>query len=166
MDEGSIEALMKMLQMDSIGDLLVNLFIVALLPAVGEELLFRGIIQKQLVARIKNHHVAIIIASIIFSGVHLQIQGFLPKFFIGLILGYAYYWTKSIWYPMILHFINNGMQTLILYFVGDQMETMEEEAINPEISHLVIGVVFSCFLCFLIITMIRKYIERKQNIHF
>jgi len=165
MDEGSIDALMKMLQMDSIGDLLVNLIIVALLPAIGEELLFRGIIQKELVSKIKNHHVAIVVASIIFSGVHLQIQGFLPKFFIGLILGYAYYWTKSIWYPMILHFINNGMQTLILYFVGDQMETMQEDAIKPEMLHLVMGVVFCCFVCFIILFLIRRHLAYKRNIN-
>ena len=164
-DETSIEALMKMLQMDNVFDLFVNLIIVALLPAIGEELLFRGIIQKELVKRFSNHHVAILIASIIFSGIHLQIQGFLPKLIIGLILGYAYYWTKSIWYPMILHFFNNGLQTLILYFAGDKLEGMEEEAIQPEKLYLIIGVVFSCFLCYLIITNIRKHIDEKQSTH-
>lgn len=164
-DESSIEALMKILQMDSFLDLFVNLIIIALLPAIGEELLFRGIVQKELVARIKNHHLAIVLASIIFSGVHLQIQGFLPKFFIGLVLGYAYYWTKSIWYPMILHFINNGMQTLILFFVADDMEAMQDEAIQPEKSYLIIGVVFSCFLCYLIIRNIQKQIGEKQDIN-
>ncbi len=162
-DESSMDALMKMLQMDGPMDLLVNLIIVALLPAIGEELLFRGVIQKELVAKIENHHLAIITASVIFSGIHLQVQGFLPKFFIGLILGYAYYWTKSIWYPMILHFINNATQTLILFFIGDEMETMQEEAIEPEILHLIIGVVFSCFLCYFIIINIRKQIDEKQS---
>lgn len=165
MDESSIEALMKMLQMDNVFDLLVNLIIVALLPAIGEELLFRGIIQKELVGSMKNHHVAIVLASIIFSGIHLQIQGFLPKFFIGLILGYAYYWTKSIWYPMILHFINNAMQTMLLYFAGDEIEGMQEEAIQPEKWHLIIGVLFSCFLCYLIITNICKHIDEKRSTH-
>lgn len=164
MDEGSIDALMKMLQMDNFGDLLVNLIIVAVLPAIGEELLFRGIIQKELVSRFANHHVAIILASVIFSGVHLQIQGFLPKFIIGIILGYAYYWTKSIWYPMILHFVNNGLQTLILFFVGDEMEALEEEAIKPEMFYLAMLVVFSCFLCFIIVRMIRRNLELDQNI--
>ncbi len=162
-DESSIEALMKMLQMDGFTDLFVNLIIVALLPAIGEELLFRGIIQKELATKIKNHHLVIIIASIIFSGVHLQIQGFLPKFFIGLILGYAYYWTKSIWYPIILHFFNNGMQILILFFVGDEIESVQDEAIQPEKLYLAIGVVFSCFLCALIILNIQKQIGEKQS---
>lgn len=162
-DESSIEALMKMLAMDNTLDLIVNLGIVALLPAVGEELLFRGIIQKELIKRVENHHLAIIIASIIFSGVHLQIQGFLPKFFIGLILGYAYYWTKSIWYPMVLHFINNAIPTVLLFFAGEEAEAMQEEAIQPEKLHFVIGVVFSCFLCSFIIYNIRKQIEAKRE---
>lgn len=163
-DDSNIEDLMNMLQMDHVGDLVVNLIIVALLPAIGEELLFRGIIQKELVARISNHHVAIIIASVIFSAVHLQIQGFLPKFFIGLIMGYTYYWTKSIWYPMIIHFINNGLQTVLLFLVGDQIEGMEEEAIQPEISILLIGVIISCFLCVLIVLNIKKQLDHKQTI--
>ncbi|MEM9546653.1 MAG: CPBP family intramembrane glutamic endopeptidase [Bacteroidota bacterium] len=163
MDESSIEALMSMLEMDGIPDLLVNLVIVALLPAIGEELLFRGIIQKELVNRLANPHVAIFLASAIFSGIHLQIQGFLPKLFIGLILGYAYYWTKSLWYPMILHFINNGMQTLLLFLAGDQLEAMEDEAIQPEKLYLIIGVVFSCFLCYLIVGNIRRQIAEKHN---
>ena len=163
MDESSLDALMKMLEMDSIFDLIVNLVIVALLPAIGEELLFRGVIQKELLAKIKNHHVAIILASVIFSGIHLQIQGFLPKLIIGLILGYAYYWTKSIWYPMVLHFVNNALQTVILFVVGDQIESLEEEAIQPEILYLSIGVVISCFLCYLIVLNIRKQIEEKRS---
>jgi len=165
MDETSIEALMSMLEMDGIPDLIVNLIIVALLPAIGEELLFRGIIQKELIAKFSNPHVAIFLASAIFSGIHLQIQGFLPKLFIGLILGYAYYWTKSLWYPIILHFLNNGMQTLLLFFVGDKMEAMEEEAIEPEKLYLIIGVVISCFLCYLIVGNIQKQIGTKQSEH-
>ena len=161
-DESSLEALMAMLEMDSVADLIVNLLIVALLPAIGEELLFRGIIQKELEKYFKNHHVGIVLASIIFSGVHLQIQGFLPKFILGLIFGYAYYWSKSIWLPMILHFINNGLQTVILFFVGSELESIQEEAKSPEMIHLLIGVVFSSFLCSLIVFNIRKQIKNKH----
>lgn len=164
-DESNIDALMSMLQMDSFLDLLVNLLIIALLPAIGEELLFRGVIQKELVFRSGNHHLAIILTSIIFSGVHLQVQGFLPKFFIGMILGYSYFWTKTIWVPMLLHFINNGTQTLILYFIGDKMNTLQKEANQPEILHLVIVVIFSCFLCYLIIRDIKKRIIHNRNIN-
>lgn len=162
-DDVSLEALMKILHMDGVPDLIVNLIIVALLPAIGEELLFRGVIQKELVAHMKNPHLAIVLASIIFSGFHFQIQGFLPKFIIGLLMGYSYYWTRSLWYPMILHFLNNGMQTVILFFVGDEMKSLQDEAIEPEKWHLLIGVVFSCFLCYLILTNIRSQISELDS---
>jgi len=162
MDEESIESLMAMLQMDGYLDLFVNIIIIALLPAIGEELLFRGVIQKELTKVISNPHVAILIASIIFSGFHIQIQGFLPKLIIGLILGYAYYWTKSIWYPMALHFINNGLQTLILFFAGDAIEGAQEEAVKPEMSILIIVVGISCFLCYLLVNKIRDHISQPK----
>ncbi len=162
MDEESIDSLMKMLQMDGIGDLIVNLIIIALIPAIGEELLFRGVIQNELVKKIKNPHVAIFLASAIFSGFHMQIQGFLPKLIIGLVLGYAYYWTKSIWYPMVIHFVNNGLQTVLLFFVGDQLEMTKEAAEEPNILVLFIGVIISCFLCYRLAKHIKDQIDEKN----
>lgn len=164
MDEESIDSLMKMLQMDGPFDLLVNLIIIAILPAIGEELLFRGVMQKELLKILSNHHVAIIISSIIFSAVHLQIQGFLPKLIIGLIVGYAYYWTKSIWVPMLLHFFNNAMPTVALYLGGDNLEAMQSETESPETLQLIIGVGISCFLCYLLVQNIFKQINNQKSI--
>jgi membrane protease YdiL (CAAX protease family) len=162
LDEDSIDSLMKMLQMDGIGDLIVNLIIIALIPAIGEELLFRGVIQNELVKKMKNPHVAIFLASAIFSGFHMQIQGFLPKLIIGLVLGYAYFWTKSIWYPMVIHFVNNGLQTVLLFFVGDQLEKTQEAAEQPNIIVLLIGVIISCFLCYRLVRHIKDQIDEKN----
>lgn len=165
MDQDSIDSLMNILKMDGIVDLLVNLLIVAILPAIGEELLFRGVVQNELLGKIEDHHVAIFIASMIFSGVHMQVQGFLPKLVIGLILGYAYYWSKSIWVPIILHFINNSIPTIMLYLTGDMAEALESQAETPETFKLVIGVIISCFLCYLIIKIIHKQIDNKITYH-
>lgn len=157
MDESSIDALMKVLKMNNIFDLFVNLLVIAVLPAIGEELLFRGVIQRELHKTIKNPHIAILIAAIIFSAVHLQVQGFLPKMIIGLILGYAYYFTKSLWIPIILHFLNNGVNTVVLYFSADALENMDlEEATEPSLAYIVVGVIISSFLCYLIIKSIRE----------
>ncbi|MGK0315534.1 MAG: membrane protease YdiL (CAAX protease family) [Saprospiraceae bacterium] len=162
MDEDSIDSLMKMLQMDGVGDLIVNLIIIALIPAIGEELLFRGVIQREIIKKMKNPHLAIFLASAIFSGFHMQIQGFLPKLIIGLVLGYAYYWTKSIWYPMVIHFVNNGLQTVLLFFVGDQLEATQETAEEPNILVLFIGVIISCFLCYRLVKHIKEQIDKKN----
>lgn len=165
LDNESIEALSQLLEMDNILDLVINLTVIALLPALGEELLFRGIIQKELVKKLVNPHVAIFIASFVFSAIHFQVMGFLPKFFLGLIFGYAYYWTKSLWYPMMLHFINNGLQVVILYFGPDidasQIETAQEN-LNP--LPIMISVVISIGLCYLIIKSILDQLKQEQSI--
>jgi len=161
MEADSIDALMSMLEMNNGLDVLFNLIIIAAIPAIGEELLFRGIIQKQLVKYLSNPHVAIILASFIFSAIHLQINGLLPKFIIGLILGYAYYWTKSIWYPIIIHFINNGSQTIILFFTGDLEEISNLEPEEPDLQYLIIAAAISSILCFFIVRKIKEVL--KEN---
>ena len=163
MDETNLEALMQVMEMSGGFDLFVNLIIIGLLPAIGEELLFRGVIQKELITKFSSSHFAIILTSIIFAAVHLQIQGFFPKLFIGLILGYAYYWTRSLWYPIVLHFLNNAIPTVMLFLAGDEIEAMQEEAIKPEKVHLLIGVVFSFFLCIFLIRIIRKQIDENKS---
>ena len=123
-----ISLLMKeILVMNGFGDFLVNIIIIALLPAVGEELMFRAGLQNELLDGIKNKDVAIILAAIIFSAFHLQFDGFLPRFFLGLILGYLYYWSGSIWLPIFVHFFNNSMIIVSAYFMQDQLDTVFEE---------------------------------------
>lgn len=108
----------SILTTNNLQELVVNLIIIGAIPALGEELVFRGIVQRMMLINISNPHAAILISSILFSAFHLEISGFLPKLLIGLILGYAYYWTKNIWYPISLHFINNGTQVLAIYWNG------------------------------------------------
>lgn len=103
----------------SILGLITNLFIIAFLAAFGEELLFRGVLQKTLVAATKNVHIGVWIAAIIFSAVHMQFFGFFPRMFLGAILGYLFVWSGSIWLPIIVHFLNNGSAVLLSYFTGN-----------------------------------------------
>ena len=103
------------LQMNSLSGLLINLFILALVPAIGEELFFRGYIQQSLSKWINNSSTAIFITAILFSAVHMQFQGFLPRLFLGIMLGYFLYWSKSLWLPIIAHFINNALAVVFSY---------------------------------------------------
>ncbi len=162
MDHSAFDSLENLLMMDGPIDLIVNLFIIALIPAIGEELLFRGVIQEVLVKRLKNPHIAIWIASIVFGAVHLQIAGFLPKVLIGVILGYAYYLTKSIFYPMVLHFLNNGLQTVLMYVSGEDMnmESMPtSEDFGPQLWFVA---VFSAILSYIIFKNIIHYIQNSK----
>ena len=102
------------LQMDNSIDLIINLFVLAVVPAIGEELLFRGYLQQVFSAWL-NNHMAIIITALLFSAIHLQFQGFIPRFILGLLLGYFFYWSNSLWMPIIAHFVNNA-QAIIFSF--------------------------------------------------
>lgn len=105
----------RMLEVDSIWGLLFNLLVIALIPAIGEELTFRGVLQQALTKGCKNVHVAVFITAFVFSFIHFQFYGFLPRMFLGLLLGYLYYYSGSIWTSILMHFINNGTAVVLGY---------------------------------------------------
>jgi uncharacterized protein len=126
-DEGlnklEMEAFVKA---NSVPMLLFNILIVAILPAITEEIFFRGCIQNFVKMCFHNVHVAIIFTSIIFSAIHGDYFGFLPRFLFGLVLGYAFAYSGSIWVSILGHFLNNTI-TIIAYYLL---------SINPEIKFL------------------------------
>lgn len=129
--EDNLKELTKIfLQMDSLGDLLVNLAIVALLAAVGEELLFRGALQNTLAELFRNKHIAIWVTGILFSALHAQFYGFIPRMMLGVVLGYLYVWSGSLWLPIFFHFMNNGMAVLVAYLIGKGMVSDEAETVG------------------------------------
>jgi len=125
MDESSFETLASVLEMNGPWDLILNLFVVAITPAICEELLFRGVMQKELNKHLSNPHIGIFITSIIFSAIHMSIEGFPARFLLGMVLGYSYHFTKNLWYPILLHFFNNGLQVVALYFSGESIKDMD-----------------------------------------
>ncbi|HNQ12809.1 MAG TPA: CPBP family intramembrane metalloprotease [Bacteroidia bacterium] len=107
----------RLLVMNGISDLLINIFIIALLPALGEEFLFRGVVLKMLKEWFGNIHTAIWCTAIIFSALHLQFYGFVPRMLLGALLGYVFYWSGTIWLPVLLHFLNNAISVLAEYLM-------------------------------------------------
>lgn len=96
-------------------ELLFNIFAIAILPAVGEEWIFRGIIQQYLQKVLNNPHLVIWITALIFSFVHFQFQGFLPRTLLGVSLGYIFWWTQNLWPCIIAHFCFNALQVLLQF---------------------------------------------------
>lgn len=92
---------------------LVNTFMIALLPAFSEELLFRGILAKLLRDWTRNIHIGVILSALVFAGIHLQFYGFLPRFMLGVAFGYLFFRTGTLWVPIIAHFVNNFLSVLI-----------------------------------------------------
>ena len=108
------------------GSLIVNLLIIGGLAAISEELLFRSVIQKSLIKICKNAHVGIILTAIFFSAFHLEFYGFFPRVLLGLMLGYMFYLSGSIWSSILMHFANNAT-IVTLYFMN------KKEMINVDV---------------------------------
>jgi|JTFP01.1.fsa_nt_gb membrane protease YdiL (CAAX protease family) len=94
--------------------LVQNMILVAVIPAIGEELFFRGGIQN-IISDKKNIHLAVWISAFVFSAIHLQFYGFIPRMLLGGMYGYLLFWSGSLWLPVIAHFVNNGMAVLVYY---------------------------------------------------
>ncbi|MET1057621.1 MAG: CPBP family intramembrane glutamic endopeptidase [Pedobacter sp.] len=107
-EEAAMNMTILLLRIRGFGEFMVNIFIIALLPAAAEELLFRGGIQRSFSRMFNNPHVAIWVSAFIFSAIHVQFFGFFPRLFLGAAFGYIYLWTGSLWYAMFAHFLNNA----------------------------------------------------------
>ncbi|HWW39120.1 CPBP family intramembrane glutamic endopeptidase [Pedobacter sp.] len=116
-EEEAMRMTLILLKINTTWDFLVNLFMIALVPAVAEELMFRGGVQRGLNRMFNNPHVAIWFAAFIFSAIHMQFFGFLPRLLLGAGFGYIYYWSGSLWYAMLGHFINNGYAVCVAWYL-------------------------------------------------
>ena len=119
----------RFLQADNIGGLLINIGLMALLPALSEELSFRGTLQ-QIIYKDQSGkeqstkvHLAIWITAFIFSAIHMQFYGFVPRMLLGAIFGYVFVWSGSLWVPITMHFVNNGLAVLVYYLMGESENT-------------------------------------------
>ena len=130
----------KMLNVDTIGGLLLNLLVIALIPAVGEELTFRGVLQQGLMRRVKSPHVAILLSAAIFSFIHFQFYGFLPRMFLGILLGYMFYITGSLWASIAMHFVNNGTAVVVYYLNHKGVVNVDVEHFGEAQSPWLVGI--------------------------
>ncbi len=119
------EAVLKMvLQSDNILQTLGILVLVAVIPAIGEEFVFRGIVQQQILRLLPQRpHIAIWLSAAVFSAVHFQFEGFFSRMILGAVLGYLFYWTKNIWVGAAAHFFNNALQLFLYFQSPDALDT-------------------------------------------
>ena len=115
-DEDSWALMKGYLATENVWGLLFNLFMISLIPAIGEEFLFRGTLQKIFAEWFRNGHLAVWITAVLFSLAHYQFLGFIPRIILGALFGYIFIWTGNIWLPIIAHFVNNAA-AVIYYFL-------------------------------------------------
>ncbi len=140
LEDQTAEVMKVMLAMDGIGSLLITIALVGVLPAICEEFLFRGALQSQLAKAFSNSHLAIWATAIIFSGIHFQFFGFLPRVLLGAFFGYILIYSGSIWLPILAHFINNSLG-VIGYYVAQHTDLISEEQVeSTEVSWILAAV--------------------------
>jgi membrane protease YdiL (CAAX protease family) len=106
---------------------IICLLVVALIPAIGEEFLFRGALMRILGAWIKKPHLVVWITAFIFSAFHFQFYGFFPRLLLGAFLGYVYLYSGNIWVPITAHFLNNGLAVVMEYLSKNNVVQFNEE---------------------------------------
>jgi len=134
MEEKSKIALQLLTANSNVTVLFLNIVVLALFPAVFEEFLFRGTIQPLFTKWFANKHVAIIVTAFIFSVIHFQFYGFIPRLLLGIYLGYLFIWGRSLWLPIIAHFMHNAVSLIFDYGAqrrGVDLETIDRNQI-PE----------------------------------
>ena len=142
------------LNMPSWGLLIFNLIMIALLPALGEELIFRGIIQRGLHRQLGNPHVGIWLAAALFSAIHFQFFGFVPRMLMGVAMGYLLFWSGNLWYPIIAHFTNNALSVILAF--GVQHGNIEPAIENTGLDNGSIAS-FSLIFCIVLLYLLKQH---------
>lgn len=124
------------LHMPDIGSLLLSFLIVAMLPAIGEECIFRGALQPLFIRIFRNHHAGIWLTAIVFSAVHMQFMGFFPRMLLGALFGYWYHWSGTLWTSITGHLVNNGFAVLLSFAIQHAGLPVTTETLGASASDL------------------------------
>lgn len=153
--EGASQKMIElMLSGTTVYSILINIVLVAILPALGEEFLFRGILQKHFKELFGNPHIAIFVAAFLFSAIHFQFFGFVPRLILGMIFGYLVYFSGSIWPAVFAHFFNNFMAISVTYLSKSNEIIAETDSFGTkaaDIYFVLIGVLFASLIGWIMI---------------
>jgi len=138
MEEEASRFMIAFLKVNKPIDIIINVFIIALLPAVCEEIFFRGALQRIIINITRNPWVGIVVTAILFSALHMQFLGFLPRVFLGIILGAFYWFSGSLWTSIIPHFVNNAVQVIVASYAPKYIDKNPE---TPVLAALASGIV-------------------------
>jgi membrane protease YdiL (CAAX protease family) len=158
----SAEAKTKELILQFVSDgtfkkLISALLVMAILPAICEEVFFRGVVLNNLVKRNVGIHLAVWISAILFSAVHFDALGFLSRTLLGAAFGYAFVYSKSLWLPIILHFLNNGFLVVTAFFYHNEFisEDFSDTSIVPH---------WAAALCLITLAILSRFIFCRNKV--
>ncbi len=143
----------KFLSVTTIKGLIINILVIAVLPAFGEEFIFRGALMRTLKQWTNNAHLAVWLSAIIFSAIHIQFLGFLPRLFLGALFGYMVIYSGSLWIAIIAHFVNNAVAVVAFYFYHNNYTNVQLEEISKGQS----GIIYTIISIMLITLLMYAY---------
>ena len=163
LEENYNKEVLAISNMKSTFDYIMSLIVLAALPAVFEEMLFRGCLQKIMVSLTRSAFVGIFITSLIFSAVHFSYYGFLPRLFLGLLLGYIFYYSKNLWISVAAHFINNAYAVTAMYLYSRSHKLTAD--VLEETFPLYYGVIGAVIFIYLFISFKKESARIVEHSH-
>jgi len=141
----------QLTRFESTGQILLALLVIAILPAIGEELVFRGMIQRELWRASGSAHLAIWMSAFLFSAIHLQFFGFFPRLLLGALFGYLYYWSGNLLIPIFAHFFNNGFAVVVMFLNQQNVTDLNvEDNVALPVPYVLAGVVATAGLLYFV----------------
>jgi len=145
-----------MLQNHTPAELFKNLFFIAVFAGIGEELFFRGILQRMFIRLTKNPWMGIILTAAIFSGIHFQFYGFFPRLLLGVLLGAIYWYSSSLWVAILVHFLYDAAIIVLVYFNPQLLQNSEATLIQGQDVQLLIGALISLAVTIVVLRTMQK----------
>lgn len=166
-EDSANKTVMALLSRRTPSELVINVIVIAGLAAVGEELLFRGVAQRLLIKWFKNPWAGILIAAFIFSAMHLQFYGFLPRFILGILLGVIYWYSGSIWAAMLAHFVYDALLIVIAYFYplminGENSVKLSSIALTAAFSFILVALAVNWMVRYSR-SSVKTFLEEEQD---
>jgi uncharacterized protein len=156
MEEEAARQIKFMLQERTPMELVKNLVFIALFAGVGEELLFRGILQRMFIRATQNPWAGIILTAAIFSGVHFQFYGFFPRLFLGILLGAIYWYSGSLWVSILAHFLYDAFVVVVVYSRPTILEDPNASLLGLSGIPLLLAALISLALTYVILQQMQK----------
>lgn len=154
-EEEAAKTVRALLSKHTIRDLIINVICIAGLAAVGEEFLFRGMVQRLLIKMFKTPWPGIIITAFLFSSMHMQFYGFLPRFALGILLGAIYWYSGSLWTAILAHFVYDALLIVLVYF--------NPEMLNDESSVKLGNLALTGSISFVLVVLLFEWMRKKTT---
>lgn len=159
MEDNAARLTRAITETDNLWVLIFNIVVVAVLPAIGEEMVFRGALIPIFIRWTGKKNSAIWISALLFSAMHMQFYGFIPRLLLGALLGYLFVWSGSLWTSIAAHFTNNALAVFLIFLINSGYLNQEIDAFTPSWAGL-----FWFLLSGVIVVAICYYLYKNRNV--